>query len=68
MTFDPAVVSFEQLLAEFWRHHDPTTPNRQGPDRGTQYRSAVFTRNEEQAEGGQRLIGGVPEPVPAVPS
>jgi len=49
VTFDPAVVSYEQLLAEFWRHHDPTTPNRQGPDHGTQYRSAVFTRNDEQA-------------------
>ncbi|MBV8462415.1 MAG: peptide-methionine (S)-S-oxide reductase MsrA [Acidimicrobiales bacterium] len=49
VTFDPKVVSFEKLLAEFWRHHDPTTPNRQGPDHGTQYRSAVFTRNEAQA-------------------
>ncbi len=48
VTFDPKVVSFEELLAEFWRHHDPTTPNRQGPDHGTQYRSVVFTRNEEQ--------------------
>jgi peptide-methionine (S)-S-oxide reductase len=49
VTFDPTVVSYDQLLAEFWRHHDPTTPNRQGPDHGTQYRSVVFTRNEEQA-------------------
>jgi methionine-S-sulfoxide reductase len=48
VTFDPGKVSFETLLEEFWRHHDPTTPNRQGPDRGTQYRSAVFTRNEAQ--------------------
>ena len=49
VTFDPGVVSYEQLLEEFWRHHDPTTPNRQGPDVGTQYRSAVFTHDESQA-------------------
>jgi peptide-methionine (S)-S-oxide reductase len=48
VTFDPARVSFDKLLEEFWRHHDPTTPNRQGPDRGTQYRSAVFTHNDAQ--------------------
>ena len=48
VTFDPAVVSYPELLEAFWRHHDPTTPNRQGPDRGTQYRSAVFTYNHEQ--------------------
>ncbi len=48
VTFDPTRVSFEKLLEEFWRHHDPTTLNRQGPDRGTQYRSAVFTHNEAQ--------------------
>ena len=46
--FDPAVVSYEQLLEAFWRHHDPTTPNRQGPDVGTQYRSAVFVHDAEQ--------------------
>lgn len=48
VTFDPSQVSFETLLEEFWRHHDPTTLNRQGPDHGTQYRSAVFTRNKAQ--------------------
>lgn len=48
VTYDPARVSYEQLLEEFWRHHDPTTPNRQGPDVGTQYRSAVFFHDEEQ--------------------
>lgn len=46
--FDPAEVSFEDLLNVFWQSHDPTTLNRQGPDIGTQYRSAVFYRNEEQ--------------------
>jgi len=48
VTYDPAVVSYEHLLEEFWRHHDPTTPNRQGPDVGTQYRSAVFFHDAEQ--------------------
>ena len=40
--YDPSQVSYEQLLEVFWSHHNPTTPNRQGPDRGSQYRSAVF--------------------------
>ena len=48
VTYDPVVVSYEHLLEEFWRHHDPTTPNRQGPDIGTQYRSAVFFHDADQ--------------------
>jgi peptide-methionine (S)-S-oxide reductase len=48
ISFDPAVVSFEELLEVFWNTHDPTTLNRQGADEGTQYRSAVFYHNEEQ--------------------
>ena len=56
VTFDPGRVSFETLLEEFWRHHDPTTPNRQGPDRGTQYRSAVFTRNEAQGKAARASL------------
>lgn len=48
VTFDPTVVSYDELLEAFWRHHDPTTPNRQGPDVGTQYRSAVFVHDAEQ--------------------
>jgi peptide-methionine (S)-S-oxide reductase len=46
--YDPEAVSFEQLLEAFWSIHDPTTPNRQGPDIGTQYRSAIFTHDAEQ--------------------
>lgn len=42
VTFDPDAVSYEDLLDVFWRTHDPTTPNRQGPDVGSQYRSAIF--------------------------
>lgn len=46
--YDPEKVTFEQLLDVFWSAHDPTTLNRQGPDVGTQYRSAVFYHDEEQ--------------------
>ncbi len=46
--YDPAKVSYEQLLELFWEIHDPTTPNRQGPDIGTQYRSAVYAHDAEQ--------------------
>ena len=54
ITFDPTTISFDELLNMFWQSHDPTTPNRQGNDVGTQYRSAIFYHNEEQrsaAEG-----------------
>ena len=46
--FDPARVSYEALLDVFWQIHDPTTANRQGPDFGSQYRSAIFTHSPEQ--------------------
>ena len=48
VTYDPAKVSFEELLEIFWGTHDPTTLNRQGADEGTQYRSAIFYHNAEQ--------------------
>lgn len=48
ITFDPTVVTFEDLLEVFWNTHDPTTLNKQGADEGTQYRSAVFYANEAQ--------------------
>ncbi len=48
ITFDPEVISYEDILYVFWRTHDPTTLNRQGADIGTQYRSVIFYHNEEQ--------------------
>jgi peptide-methionine (S)-S-oxide reductase len=48
ITYDPAKISFDELLEVFWKTHDPTTMNRQGNDIGTQYRSVIFYHNEEQ--------------------
>lgn len=59
--FDPAVVSFEDLLAVFFRIHDPTTLNRQGHDVGTQYRSGIYTHDDEQARQAQAIIQALGE-------
>jgi peptide-methionine (S)-S-oxide reductase len=48
VTYDPRVISYPELLEVFWRTHDPTTPDRQGPDMGSQYRSVIFYHDDEQ--------------------
>lgn len=48
VTYDGDKVSYERLLEVFWMNHNPTTPNQQGPDRGSQYRSVIFYHDEEQ--------------------
>ena len=50
ITYDPAIISFEELLEVFWKTHDPTTLNRQGNDIGTQYRSVIFYHDDDQKE------------------
>ena len=50
ITYDPKIISFEDLLYIFWRTHDPTTLNRQGADVGAQYRSVIFYHDEEQKQ------------------
>ena len=59
VTFDPAVVGFRDLLAVFFTIHDPTTPNRQGNDVGTQYRSAIFFHSPEQERDAREVIAGL---------
>jgi peptide-methionine (S)-S-oxide reductase len=56
LDFDPSQVSYETLVRAFFANHDPTTKNRQGPDVGTQYRSAIFTHSPEQKEVATRVL------------
>lgn len=67
--FDPQQIGYEQLLTAFWNGHNPTTPNRQGPDVGTQYRSGIFFHTPEQqaaAEASKEALtaaGKFPRPI-----
>lgn len=56
ITFDPERISYAELLEVFFRVHDPTTPNRQGDDIGTQYRSVIFYHNQEQKQLAEEAI------------
>jgi peptide-methionine (S)-S-oxide reductase len=56
VTYDPDKISYPELLEVFWQTHDPTTLNRQGPDTGTQYRSAIFYHNDEQRREAEHFL------------
>jgi peptide-methionine (S)-S-oxide reductase len=56
VTYDPAKVSYDQLLEVFWSNHNPTTKNRQGWDIGTQYRSAIFFHTPQQEESARKSL------------
>ena len=56
MIFDPAIVTYDALLKVFWEGHDPTQGMRQGNDRGTQYRSGIYTYGAEQAQAAKASL------------
>jgi peptide-methionine (S)-S-oxide reductase len=59
VTFDPAVISFREILEIFFVIHDPTTMNRQGNDAGTQYRSVIFYHSEEQKDAAEAVVAEI---------
>jgi len=61
VTFDPDVISFKEILQVFFSTHDPTTLNRQGPDVGTQYRSVIFYRSDEQRAIAEQVMKEISE-------
>jgi peptide-methionine (S)-S-oxide reductase len=61
VTFDPEVITYQEILGVFFSIHDPTTLNRQGADVGTQYRSVIFYQNQGQKEAAEQFISEVTE-------
>lgn len=61
LAFDSSQVSYDDLLDAFWNLHDPTQKNRQGPDRGSQYRSAIFYHSDEQRDQAERSLARLRE-------
>lgn len=61
VTYNPARIDYERLLTTFWEIHDPTTPNRQGPDIGTQYRSVIFYHTPEQRQQAEASLRALEE-------
>ncbi len=61
VTYDPAVISYEDLLIVFFGSHDPTTPNRQGADVGEQYRSVIFYSNEDEKTMAEKVSNEIQE-------
>src|ERR1700675_5059168 len=62
VTFDPEVISYHDILEVFWDNHNPTTLNRQGPDVGAQYRSAIFYHSPEQEAAARAAMEGLERP------
>ena len=62
--YDPEQISYAELLKVFWENHNPTTLNRQGPDVGTQYRSAIFYHDLEQEKAAKKSMKNLQESMP----